>query len=151
MIVKPPEQQPPATPRPADNTLPAPSSFMKRRQFLKSAALVGASGLILPRFKLFGAEAPSNKLNLALIATGHRARDHFEGVSHENVVALCDINEKNLASAAAKFPKANRYADWRKCLEQKDIDAIVCCTLDHTHAFIANWAMNRGQHVYCEK
>src|ERR1039457_6478807 len=108
------EQQPSATPRPADSSLPTSSPSIKRRQFLKSAAFIGASGLILPRLKLFGAEAPSNKLNIALIATGHRARDHFEGVSHENVVALCDINEKNLASAAEKFPKAQRYADWRK-------------------------------------
>jgi predicted dehydrogenase len=41
--------------------------------------------------------------------------------------------------------------DWRKCLEQKDLDAVVICTTDHTHAFIANWALNRGLHVYCEK
>ena len=41
--------------------------------------------------------------------------------------------------------------DWRKCLEQKDLDAVVICTADHTHAFIANWAMNRDLHVYCEK
>lgn len=41
--------------------------------------------------------------------------------------------------------------DWRPCLDQRDINAVVICTADHTHAFIANWAMNRGQHVYCEK
>ncbi len=41
--------------------------------------------------------------------------------------------------------------DWRKCLDQKDLDAVVCCTADHTHAFVANWAMNRGKHIYCEK
>jgi predicted dehydrogenase len=142
--VKASEQPPPAKPCQTD-TLQAPSLSIKRRHFLKSAAFVGASGLLLPRFKLFGAEAPSNKLNIALIAVGHRARDHFEGVSHENVVALCDINEKTLTSVGQKFPKAKRYADWRKCLEQKDIDAIVCCTLDHTHAFVTNWAMNRGK------
>src|SRR5450756_620724 len=113
------EQQPQANPRPADSSLQASPSSLKQRQFLKSAAFIGASGLILPRFKLYGAEAPSNKLNIALIATGHRARDHFEGVSHENVVALCDINEKTLAAVGEKFPKAKRYADWRKCLEQK--------------------------------
>jgi predicted dehydrogenase len=123
---------------------------MKRRQFLKSSAFIGA-GLILPRIKLFGANAPSNKLNIALIATGHRAKDHFDVMSHENVVAICDINEQHLNAAAEIFPKAKKYVDWRKCLEQKDIDAIVCCTLDHTHAFITNWAMNRGKHVYCEK
>jgi predicted dehydrogenase len=124
---------------------------IQRRRFLKSAALFGASTLILPRLKLFGADAPSNKLNIALIATGHRAEAHFDVMSHENVVAICDVNQKHLDAAGKKFSKAKKYEDWRKCLEQKDIDAIVCCTLDHTHAFIANWAMNRGMHVYCEK
>jgi predicted dehydrogenase len=145
------ETQRPAASSEANNpktSLPRP---IQRRQFLKSAAFMGAAGLILPRMKLFGADAPGNKLNIALIATGHRAQDHFEIMAKENVVAICDINEKHLASAAVKFPKAKQYADWRKCLEQKDIDAIVCCTLDHTHAFVTNWAMNRGKHVYCEK
>jgi len=135
----------------AYNSNPSLPHSIKRRQFRKSAALIGAGGLILPRIKLFGAAAPSNKLNIALIATGHRAQDHFDIMSHENVVAICDINEKHLASAAQKFPKAKQYADWRKCLEQKALHPIVCCTLDHTPAFIANWAMNRGKHVYCEK
>ena len=128
-----------------------PFSLMKRRQFISSAAVVGGSTLLLPKFKLFGADAPSNKLNIALIATGHRAKDHFAGVGRENVVAICDVHQKHLADAAKLFPKAKQYEDWRKCLAQKDIDAIVCCTLDHTHAFITNWAMNRGKHVYCEK
>ena len=141
----------PAELRLAVDGFQASSHAIKRRQFLKSAAFIGASGLLLPRFKLFGAEAPSNKLNVALIATGHRAQDHYDVMSHENVVAICDINEQHLAAAAKKFPKAKQYADWRQCLEQKDIDAIVCCTLDHTHAFVTNWAMNRGKHVYCEK
>ncbi|HEV2392987.1 MAG TPA: gfo/Idh/MocA family oxidoreductase, partial [Verrucomicrobiae bacterium] len=79
---------------------------MKRRQFLKSAAFAGTSALILPRLKLFGADAPSNKLNLALIATGHRARDHFAGAATQNVVALCDVHQHHLAAAAQKFPKA---------------------------------------------
>ncbi|NIL98991.1 MAG: Gfo/Idh/MocA family oxidoreductase, partial [Planctomycetales bacterium] len=52
---------------------------------------------------------------------------------------------------AKKFPKAKHYVDWRKCLEQKDLDAVICCTTDHTHAFIANWALNRDLHVFCEK
>ena len=56
-----------------------------------------------------------------------------------------------MAIAAETFPKAKQYVDWRKCLEQKDVDAVVCCTTDHTHAFVANWALNRDLHVYCEK
>jgi predicted dehydrogenase len=125
---------------------------IKRRHFLKSSAVFGASTLILPRLKLFGADAPSNKLNIALIATGHRAQEaHFAGVAKENVVAICDVHKDHLATAAKKFPKAKQYEDWRICLDQKDIDAIVCCTLDHTHAFVTNWAMNRDKHVFCEK
>jgi predicted dehydrogenase len=128
------------------------SRTIGRRGFLKSGALVGAGAMILPRLKLFGVDAPSNKLNIALIATGHRAKDHFASMGKESVVAICDVHEQHLNEAGEKFfPKAKRYADWRKCLEQKDIDAIVCCTLDHTHAFVTNWAMNRGKHVYCEK
>jgi predicted dehydrogenase len=124
---------------------------MKRRAFLKSVAFTGAAGLILPRTTLFGADAPSNKLNIALLGTWGRGEAHFAGIAKENVVALCDVNEKHLAFAAQKFPGATTYVDWRKCLDQKDLDAVVCCTADHTHAFVANWAMNRGKHIYCEK
>ncbi len=124
---------------------------MKRRAFLKSCAFTGAAGLILPNTTLFGANAPSNKLNIALLGTWGRGEAHFGGISSENVVALCDINEEHLAFGAKRFPNAKQYVDWRKCLDQKDIDAVVCCTADHTHAFVANWSMNRGKHIYCEK
>jgi predicted dehydrogenase len=124
---------------------------IKRRQFLKSAAFAGATAMILPRVKLFGADAPSNKLNIALMGTWGRAEAHFDALSHENVVAICDINEDHLNFGATKFPQAKKYFDWREAVNHKDIDAVVIATLDHTHAFIANWAMNRGKHVYCEK
>lgn len=124
---------------------------MKRRHFLKSAGLAGASAMILPRVTLFGADAPSNKLNIALIGTWGRGEAHFDAISSENVVALCDIDENHLAFGAKRFPGAKTYVDWRKCLEQKDVNAVVICTADHHHAFISTWAMNRGMHVYCEK
>ena len=124
---------------------------MKRRRFIRSVAFTGAAGLILPRTRLFGADAPSNKLNIALLGTWGRGEAHYGGISQENVVALCDVDERHLAGAAKKWPQAKTYADWRKCLEQKDIDAVVCCTADHTHAFVANWSLNRGKHIYCEK
>ena len=117
---------------------------MKRRHFLKSVAVTGAGALLLPRGTLFGANAPSNKLNIALIGTWGRGAAHFGAISRENVAALCDVNEEHLASAAKKFPGAKNYVDWRKCLDQKDVDAVICCTADHTHAFVANWAINRG-------
>jgi predicted dehydrogenase len=107
--------------------------------------------MFLPQVNLFGANAPSNKLNIALIGTWGRGEAHFGAIATENVVALCDVNEEHLAFGAKRFPNAKTYVDWRKCLDQKDVNAVVCCTADHTHAFVANWAMNRGQHMYCEK
>lgn len=124
---------------------------MNRRHFLQSAAVAGAGTLILPRTRLFGADAPSNKLNIALLGTWGRGEAHFNAIATQNVVALCDVNEEHLAGAAKRFPSAKTYVDWRQCLDQKDINAIVCCTADHTHAFIAGWALNRGMHIYMEK
>lgn len=124
---------------------------MNRRKFLGTAGVAGAGLLILPTGTLFGQNRPGNRLNIALIGVWGRGLAHYNGLAGENVVALCDINEQHLATALERFPGAKTYTDWRRCLEQKDLDAVVCCTTDHTHAFIALWAMNRGLHVFCEK
>lgn len=121
-----------------------------RRRFLKQSA-AGAGLLILPSGIVSGKTSPNGKLNIALIGSGGRATAHFGTAGAENVVALCDIHETHLAAAAAKFPAAVQHFDWRKCLDQKGLDAIICATTDHTHAHIAHWAMKRGIHVYCEK
>ncbi len=65
---------------------------VQRRQFLQSAAAAGAAWTILPSGVLTGADAPSNKLNVALIGAWGRAKAHFSAISSENVVALCDVN-----------------------------------------------------------
>jgi predicted dehydrogenase len=122
-----------------------------RRTFLKHCAVSGAGLIILKSGTLKAGNSPNEKLNIAVIGVGGRGGDNMNSVADETIVALCDVNEKNLAAAAQRFPNAKTYNDWRKCLEQKDIDAVVCSTTDHTHAFISIWAMNRGKHVYCEK
>ncbi len=127
---------------------------MKRRDFLKKSSAVGAGCLILPRLAVAGPEAPSNKLNMALIGVWGRGQAHYGVLKGQNVVALCDIDEKKLADAAKQFPGAKTYVDWRKLLDDHKtlgLDAVIICTTDHTHAFVACWAMNRGLHVYCEK
>ncbi|MBN2136282.1 MAG: Gfo/Idh/MocA family oxidoreductase [Sedimentisphaerales bacterium] len=126
-------------------------SKIKRRTFLKHSAVIGA-GLIVGKSGILRAgNSPNEKLNIAVIGVGGRGGANLNNVKSENIVALCDVNGKNLAGAANQFPGAKTYVDWRKCLEQKDIDAVVCSTTDHTHAFVNVWAMNRGKHVYSEK
>ncbi|MCX7050225.1 MAG: Gfo/Idh/MocA family oxidoreductase [Candidatus Sumerlaeota bacterium] len=124
---------------------------IKRRELLKAGIGTGVGLLILPFGLRAGAQSPNNKLNVAVIGVSGRGGANLGGVSGENIVALCDVDEQKLSAAAKKFPNAKTYADWRKCLDQKDIDAVVCSTTDHTHAFVNVWAMNRGKHVYCEK
>lgn len=123
---------------------------MKRRNFVKSIAATGTGLIILPAGFISGQSA-NNKLNIALIGAHGRGSQHYGALKDQNVVAICDVNTDNMALAAKEYPNAKQYTDWRRCLEQKDIDAVFVCTPDHHHAFISIWAMNRGKHVYCEK
>jgi len=122
-----------------------------RREFLRSSALLGAGVTFVGPGILGAGQSPNEKLNIAIIGAGGRGESNTGDVADENIVAICDINERILERVGEKFPKAQKYLDWRKCLEQKDVEAVVCSTTDHTHAFINVWAMNRGKHVYCEK
>jgi len=124
---------------------------MKRRELLSAGVVAGAGLVVLRSGMLQAGQAPSEKLNIACIGVGGRGGADLHEVSGENIVALCDVNAHNLKKAADAHPKAKTYVDWRKCLDQKDIDAVVCATTDHTHAFVNVWALNRGKHVYCEK
>src|SRR4051794_14663847 len=123
---------------------------MRRRDLLKSAT--AAAGItILRSGTLRGQNAAGNRLNIALIGVWGRGTAHYNVLHGENVVALCDVNDNRTKEALELFPKAKTYWDWRRCLDQKDVEAVIICTADHHHAFIANWALNRNMHVYCEK
>jgi hypothetical protein len=101
---------------------------VNRRHFLKAASAIGAGLTILPSGARAGKNAPGNKLNIALIGVWGRALAHYDSLADENVVALCDVNEARFPDALKAFPKAKTYVDWRQCLDQKDLDAVVCCT-----------------------
>jgi predicted dehydrogenase len=124
---------------------------VSRRDFLQRSAVAGTGLLVLPSGTLFGQNPPSNRLNVALIGSAKRARAHYGTLKNENVVAICDVDKRHLAEAKTHFPNAVEYEDWRKCLDHPGIDAVLCCTTDFTHAFIANWALNRDYHIYMEK
>ena len=124
---------------------------LQRRDFIRRGLVAGVGLNILPSGTLFGQNTPNNRLNIALIGAYGRGKAHYETLKEENVVALCDVNKNNLAFAVKEFPSAKTYEDWRKCLDQPGIDAVLCCTPDHHHAFISNWALKRDYHVYMEK
>ncbi|MBL7152676.1 MAG: Gfo/Idh/MocA family oxidoreductase [Phycisphaerae bacterium] len=124
-----------------------------RRRFLGTAAATAAF-TIVPRHVLGGAgnTPPSEKLNIAGIGIGGMGRGNLRNLKNENIVALCDVDYDYAAKTFNDFPKAKRFRDFRKMLdEQKDIDAVVIATPDHTHAVIAMAAIKAGKHVYCQK
>jgi len=98
---------------------------------------------------------PPRKLNIAIVGTGGRGMDHVRecaGLATANVVALCDVDAGNLTNAGRTIIKPPVYVDFREMLEkQKDIEAVIVATPDHTHAVITAAALRAGKHVYCEK
>lgn len=128
---------------------------MKRRDFLRSAALSGAGLLILKDSRSVWSYQANEKLNIAFVGAGGQGGGlirAFSGLGH-NVVALCDVDEQRAADSFRRFPNAKKYHDFRRMLDEmhKEIDAVVVATPDHTHAVASVAAMRLGKHVYCEK
>jgi len=96
--------------------------------------------------------APSDQLRLALVGCGGMGRGDAESASRFGpIVALCDVDANHLAEAQKQFPDAKGYSDFRKLLDQPDIDAVICATVDHWHTLVSIAAMQAGKDVYCEK
>jgi predicted dehydrogenase len=94
----------------------------------------------------------NEKLNIALIGVGGRGVANLNGVSSENIVALCDVYEPAVERAGLSYPRARRERDFRKLYDHSGkFDAVVVSTTEHTHAFATLPALQLGKHVYCEK
>ncbi len=126
---------------------------MNRRHFLAAAAATTAF-TIIPRHVLGGNghTSANDKVNIAGIGVGGMGFANLKNLESQNIVALCDVDHQYAANAFDRYPNAMRYKDYRKMLEdQKDIDAILIATPDHTHAIITIDCMKAGKHVYCQK
>jgi len=124
-----------------------------RRQFIKAAS-VATVFTIVPRHVLGGAghTAPSDKINIAGIGVGGMGFGNLKALESQTIVALCDVDHNYAGKVFDRYPNAKRYKDHRKMLaSQKDIDAVLIATPDHTHAMITIDAMKAGKHVYCQK
>jgi predicted dehydrogenase len=126
-----------------------------RRGFMGGAAAAAAGLMIVPRHVLAasGQTPPNDKLRLAFVGVGGRGGANLDGLSGEDVVALCDVDPRRAAGAFKKWPQAKRYTDYRVMLDEMDksIDGVVVATPDHFHAVALMAAMKRGKHVYSEK
>lgn len=128
-----------------------------RRTFIRNTALAGAGFFIVPRHVLGrGFIAPSDKLNIAGIGVGGKGASdlaEFAKSPYVNIVALCDVDDREAAGSRKKFEKAPYYKDFREMLakEKNNIDACSISTPDHTHAVATLAAMQLGKHVYTQK
>jgi predicted dehydrogenase len=124
-----------------------------RREFVSSAGAIAATLTMVPRHVVAGGgTAPSEKLNIAGIGVGGMGANNLKACSAENIVALCDVDSVYAAKSFNRFPKAKQYTDFRVMLDQqKDIDAVIVATPDHSHAMIAMAAISCGKHVYVQK
>ncbi len=128
-----------------------------RRKFIQQTSLAAAGFMIVPRHVLGkGYIAPSDKLNIAGIGAGGKGQSdlaEFAKSPHVNVVALCDVDDRQAVSSRKKFTNAPYYKDFREMLakEHKNIDAVSVSTPDNTHAVATIAAMQLGKHVYTQK
>ncbi len=137
----------------ADAKIESADGAVPRRTFLASAAAV-AGLTIVPRHVLGGqaGPAPSDKLNIACVGVGGMGKTNLGRCENENIVALCDVDFDLAAPVFEKYPGAKQYKDYRVMLDQqKDIDAVIVATPDHSHAVVAMAAMALKKHVYVQK
>ncbi|QDU63601.1 Inositol 2-dehydrogenase [Planctomycetes bacterium Pan216] len=134
-----------------------------RRRFIKSSAALMAAPAIVPSsvFSKEGQPAPSDKVIVGSIGVGDLGRrHHLKNMLLKNprieVAAVCDVDRDHRDLAArdvweTKKKKVGVYEDFREVCERDDIDAVLIATPDHWHALIANYAMQCGKDVFCEK
>ena len=125
-----------------------------RRDFLSStsATLAGiaTSGVWSSAAKAV-TSSPNEKLNIGCVGVMGKGAADADGVIHENIVAICDVDERSLAKSGEHIPAADKYIDYREMLTRDDIDAVTISTPDHHHAIAAALAIKSGKHVYCQK
>ena len=126
--------------------LGSPRPISRRRFLAASSAALGAPMFVRAR-------NANEKLNIAVIGVADRGEANLNGVKHENIAVLCDVDGDRLDQAKSKFPHAVGFTDYRKFFDKldKQIDAVVVSTPDHSHCLPASLAMTAGKPVYCEK
>jgi hypothetical protein len=131
---------------------------LSRRHFFYGTLLAGAvpsAGFgSVTSLKSLGYKSPNEKLNFAVIGSGGQGATNISvAAPTENIVALCDVDDRRAAPTFKRFPNAPKFRDFRQMLDKegKNIDAVIIATPDHMHATAAMWCMERGKSVYVQK
>jgi predicted dehydrogenase len=120
---------------------------LTRRHFLMSAAAAAAGAPLLKA-------APTDRVRVGVVGLGNQGAYNWgelAKVSGCEVVALCDVDERMTAAARKQFPRAAFFTDFRKLIDAKGLDALLCATPDHNHFHVTHRALSEGLHAYCEK
>ena len=94
------------------------NSHLTRRRFLGQAAAAGTMGVPLFVRSSAGGQSPNEKLDIAVIGCGGRGHADLNGVKSENIVALCDVDERQAPKAFGEHPRARKYRDFRRMLDE---------------------------------
>jgi predicted dehydrogenase len=131
------------------------SQNSNRRTFLQASAVAGVGFWVAGGALAQQTKSPNGKIAMASVGLGGKgSSDSGDAGNAGDMVAICDVDENILNNAGEKrFPKAKRYTDFRKMLDEmgKSIDAVTVSTPDHTHAPAALMAMRMGKHCFCQK
>ncbi|QDU93327.1 Gfo/Idh/MocA family protein [Lignipirellula cremea] len=125
-----------------------------RRTFLKTTAAVGAGFWVAGGVQAEESKSANEEISFGCIGVGGKGTsDSADAGKNGNVIAICDIDENTLNRAAARFPKAKKYTDYRKMIDEmgKSLDGVTVSTPDHSHAPAAIRAMNEGLACFCQK
>jgi len=135
---------------------------LNRRSFIKRSAvsLAGYSAMsMMPSLRWKRKAAPSDTVNVALIGCrnmGFGLLHHFLNQEDAQCIALCDVDENILNDRADEIRRdfdqnPGLYTDFRRMLENKDIDAVIIATPDHWHCLQTVYSLQAGKDVYVEK
>jgi predicted dehydrogenase len=131
------------------------SERTNRRDFLKASALAGVGFWVAgPAAAEKKERSPLERVRFACIGVGGKGgSDTADAARHGDVVAICDVDESTLGKASARYPKAQKFTDFRKLFEKMgdSIDAVTVSTPDHVHAVASGMAMLLGKHCFTQK
>jgi len=134
---------------------------MTRKGFFENLGALAAGGAALSLFPWLNSCTPEKDKEMAgevarlgIIGTGSRGKFHIANLlldANAKIVALCDDYAPHLEEAAALVPDAKRYTDYRRLLEDKDVDGVIICTPLYLHSQMTIDSLSAGKHTFVEK